>query len=270
MVNHKLKHAPGDLHLNQFHGNQRVAQNNQESPADSQRLGGRETGLGGTPDQHMFSAVKSAEDQPCRTSEHMSKSSRYEQGNLAPHLQASHAQGAAAAGGAGAGGVKTPVSDFNHYFGSSRSGPCFDQHGAQQGFGTLMYPATSNHHVEASPNSHEGHQKSQYGAYPGYGAAGYSNPASTQAKCAPVGAMNNAGGFSRFPGQNQHPSGATPTLNQLLTSPGPMMRYYEYSGGKDASSQYGCGSAGWPGQRAHPGAANSAQSATRGQVQIPV
>lgn len=35
-----------------------------------------------------------------------------------------------------------------------------------------------------------------------------------------------AGGFQRFAGQNQHPSGATPTLNQLLTSPSPMMRSY--------------------------------------------
>ncbi|XP_072851042.2 AT-rich interactive domain-containing protein 1B isoform X3 [Pogona vitticeps] len=41
-----------------------------------------------------------------------------------------------------------------------------------------------------------------------------------------LGKASGAAGFQRFSGQNQHPSGATPTLNQLLTSPSPMMRSY--------------------------------------------
>ncbi|XP_056283033.1 AT-rich interactive domain-containing protein 1B isoform X2 [Pseudoliparis swirei] len=98
-----------------------------------------------------------------------------------------------------------------------------------------------------------------------------------------------SGGFQRFPGptQQQHPSGATPTLNQLLTSPSPMMRgyggaYHDYSGsaaqqqagmslGKDAGPQYGSSSAhGWGGQqRNHPHAmspGNGEQGLGRTQV----
>uniref|UniRef100_A0A8C4YRD0 AT-rich interaction domain 1B n=1 Tax=Gopherus evgoodei TaxID=1825980 RepID=A0A8C4YRD0_9SAUR len=100
-------------------------------------------------------------------------------------------------------------------------------------------------------------------------------------------AASGAGGFQRFSGQNQHPSGATPTLNQLLTSPSPMMRSYgssypDYSNpsappqqpqpqaataapgsqqsaagmgmGKDMGSQYGSANPAWVAaqQRAHP------------------
>ncbi|XP_062863034.1 AT-rich interactive domain-containing protein 1B-like [Trichomycterus rosablanca] len=221
--------------------NNTTTNNNVDRPrTDNQRSGARDNVIGSNSDQHMLR--KSAEDQPC---------SRYEQISLAPTPHATHAQGA---GGAGGGVGKTPGSDFNHYYGSSRS--YFDQHG------TLMYPASN--HVEAAPNSHEGHQKSQYG-YSGYGSAGYTNPSPGQNKCAPTASANSAGGFARFPGHNQHPSGSTPTLNQLLTSPGPMMRYYEYSGSKDPGQQYGGTGHGWPGQRAHPGP-NSAQSANRNQV----
>lgn len=101
------------------------------------------------------------------------------------------------------------------------------------------------------------------------------------------GAAAAAGGFARFSGQNQHPSGATPTLNQLLTSPSPMMRSYgggypDYGGpgappqpqpqpqaapaapgsqqaagmgmGKDMGAQYGAASPAWAAaqQRNHP------------------
>lgn len=76
-----------------------------------------------------------------------------------------------------------------------------------------------------------------------------------------------AGGFQRFAGQNQHPSGATPTLNQLLTSPSPMMRSYggsypEYSspgggggGGRPAGGRgHGLGQGhGRPVRRCQPG-----------------
>uniref|UniRef100_A0A8D0KP30 AT-rich interaction domain 1B n=1 Tax=Salvator merianae TaxID=96440 RepID=A0A8D0KP30_SALMN len=57
-----------------------------------------------------------------------------------------------------------------------------------------------------------------------------------------LGKASGAAGFQRFSGQNQHPSGATPTLNQLLTSPSPMMRSYgtgypDYSSPSAAPSQ---------------------------------
>ncbi|KAJ8366541.1 hypothetical protein AAFF_G00350820 [Aldrovandia affinis] len=166
-------------------------------------------------------------------------------------------------------------------------------------------------------NSSEGyHHNSQYNLYPnyrpGYGGAGYgmmspsrqgtsstltgpvsSNAAATHGKAAMAAAASaagsgNVGGFQRFPGQSppQHPSGATPTLNQLLTSPSPMMRgygggYQDYNSPstqqqqqqqqqasmglvKDMSSQYG-----WGGQqRSHavmsPG--NNGQGVSRPQV----
>uniref|UniRef100_A0A8C6PYV1 AT-rich interaction domain 1B n=1 Tax=Nothobranchius furzeri TaxID=105023 RepID=A0A8C6PYV1_NOTFU len=86
--------------------------------------------------------------------------------------------------------------------------------------------------------------------------------------------------------RQQHPSGATPTLNQLLTSPSPMMRgyggaYQDYSGstpqqqagiglGKDVGSQYGATSAHWGGQqRSHPlsmNPGNGGQGLSRTQV----
>ncbi|XP_059685647.1 AT-rich interactive domain-containing protein 1B isoform X2 [Gavia stellata] len=120
---------------------------------------------------------------------------------------------------------------------------------------------------------------------------------------AAAGAAAAAGGFARFSGQNQHPSGATPTLNQLLTSPSPMMRSYgssypDYSSpsappppqpqpqaaaaapgsqqaaagmgmGKDMGAQYGAANPAWAAaqQRNHPAMSpgNTGQAISRTQ-----
>ncbi|TRZ26845.1 hypothetical protein HGM15179_000315 [Zosterops borbonicus] len=117
-----------------------------------------------------------------------------------------------------------------------------------------------------------------------------------------AGAGAAAGGFARFSGQNQHPSGATPTLNQLLTSPSPMMRSYgssypDYSSpsappqpqpqaaaaapgsqqaaagmgmGKDMGAQYGAANPAWAAaqQRNHPAMSpgSTGQAISRTQV----
>uniref|UniRef100_A0A3B4C3S4 ARID domain-containing protein n=1 Tax=Pygocentrus nattereri TaxID=42514 RepID=A0A3B4C3S4_PYGNA len=227
-----------------------------QGECDSQR-GGKEHALGGHPDQMW---TKSGEEMPRRAGEPMG--GRYEQGNHS---------------GQGPGGKGT-ASDFGGYFsGNSRTGPCFDQHGGQQGFGTgLMYPTAD--HVEPGPNSHEAFQGGQYGPYPGYrpsygmlGQSG-SGSASNHPKLTMPSCGSGVGSFQRFTGQNQHPPGATPTLNQLLTSPGPVRRgysggYYDYSS-KDLPSQFGAPGHGWGGHTAHPGgsAASGAQSVSRNQV----
>ncbi|XP_061234203.1 AT-rich interactive domain-containing protein 1B isoform X4 [Neopsephotus bourkii] len=127
---------------------------------------------------------------------------------------------------------------------------------------------------------------------------------------AAAGAAAAAGGFARFSGQNQHPSGATPTLNQLLTSPSPMMRSYgssytDYSSpsappppqpqpqaaaaapgsqqaaagmgmGKDMGAQYGAANPAWAAaqQRSHPamspGSTGQAISRTQGNPMDPM
>ena len=169
--------------------------------------------------------------------------------------------------------------------------------------------SSAHNSMEHVHNSHEGYHNGQYNHYPayraGYGGSGYgmmvpsrqgnnmlvgpgSNTSASHVKAA-MGAASvpggNVGGFQRFPGQSQHPSGATPTLNQLLTSPSPMMRgygsgYQDYSGptaqqqagialGKDMSSQYGPTSHGWVGQqRTHPSLSpgNGGQGISRTQV----
>ncbi|KAM3853340.1 AT-rich interactive domain-containing protein 1B isoform 3-T3 [Vipera latastei] len=78
-----------------------------------------------------------------------------------------------------------------------------------------------------------------------------------------LGKASGAAGFQRFSGQNQHPSGATPTLNQLLTSPSPMMRSYgtgypDYSSPSGAPSQQ-------PAQGAATAAAPGSQQAVMGK-----
>ncbi|XP_045428595.1 AT-rich interactive domain-containing protein 1B isoform X2 [Pipistrellus kuhlii] len=112
-----------------------------------------------------------------------------------------------------------------------------------------------------------------------------------------------AGGFQRFAGQNQHPSGATPTLNQLLTSPSPMMRSYgggypDYSGpgapppaqpqppspaaaggpqaagmglGKDMGAPYAAAGPAWAAaqQRSHPAMSPGAPGPGMGRPQMP-
>ncbi|XP_062980583.1 AT-rich interactive domain-containing protein 1B isoform X5 [Elgaria multicarinata webbii] len=120
-----------------------------------------------------------------------------------------------------------------------------------------------------------------------------------------LGKVSGAVGFQRFSGQNQHPSGATPTLNQLLTSPSPMMRSYgtgypDYTNpgaapsqqqaqgvaaaaaapgsqqaaagmvmGKDMGSQYGTANPAWAAaqQRNHPAMSpgNTGQTINRSQ-----
>ncbi|XP_041814110.1 AT-rich interactive domain-containing protein 1B isoform X2 [Chelmon rostratus] len=170
-------------------------------------------------------------------------------------------------------------------------------------------------------NSHEGYNNnSPYNHYPnyrpGYGNSGYGgmmspsrqgnnlmgpgsgnsvaanhSKAAMTATSSPAGGGvggGNNGGFQRFPGQSQqqlHPSGATPTLNQLLTSPSTMMRGYgsgypDYNNpsaqqqpsmglAKDMSSQYGSATHGWGGQqRNHPtmSPGNNGQGSGRPQV----
>lgn len=135
-----------------------------------------------------------------------------------------------------------------------------------------MHQAQSN--MDQVQNSHEGYHNNPYNHYPnyrpGYGGAGYgmmspsrqgnmmgpgtnsptaaaaSHGKAAMASVAPAPGAN-VGGFQRFPGQNQqHPSGATPTLNQLLTSPSPMMRaygsgYQDYSNPPPQQQQSGMG-----------------------------
>ncbi|XP_041831336.1 AT-rich interactive domain-containing protein 1B isoform X2 [Melanotaenia boesemani] len=211
-------------------------------------------------------------------------------------------------------------SEFNHYYGNGRGGPCFDQHGGQQSPGTGVTAAHTVHNtMDQVHNSHEGfnNNNSPYNHYPiyrpGYGNSGYgsmmspsrqgnnlmgpgsgssatANPskAAMTASSSTAGSGGGAGEFQRFTGhgQQQHPSGATPTLNQLLTSPSPMIRGYgggypDYSNppaqqqqpgvglAKDTGSQYGSAAHGWGGQlRNHPtmSPGNNGQSSGRSQV----
>ncbi|MBN3319358.1 ARI1B protein, partial [Atractosteus spatula] len=239
------------------------------------------------------------EGRACKSGDQMG--SRYEHANLGPANNSSSSNNNNSSQPQSAGGTTSTVSEFNNYYGNARGGPCFDQHGGQQSPGLgIMHPSAPNS-MDSVQNSHEGYHNSQYNHYPsyrpGYGGAGYGTMSSPRqgsntlmgpgsnshssaaghgkiamaAASAPGGSV---GGFQRFPGQSQHPSGATPTLNQLLTSPSPMMRgfsgggggYPEYSGpaappqqqasvglGKDAGSQYGSTAHGWGGhQRNHP------------------
>nr|XP_046229400.1 AT-rich interactive domain-containing protein 1B isoform X2 [Scatophagus argus] len=213
-------------------------------------------------------------------------------------------------------------SEFNHYYGNGRGGPSFDQHGGQQSAGTGITAAHSVHNtMDQVQNSHEGYSNnSPYNHYPnyrpGYGSSGYGGMMSPSrqgnnlmgpgsgsslsanhskavmtATSSPAGGGadgGNSGGYQRFTGQSQqqlHPSGATPTLNQLLTSPSTMMRGYgsgypDYNNpsaqqqpsmglAKDMGSQYGSAAHGWGGQqRNHPtmSPVNNGQGSGRSQV----
>ncbi|XP_062325531.1 AT-rich interactive domain-containing protein 1B-like [Osmerus eperlanus] len=314
IANHKLKNVgsgdpPPSQHqqsqFNQFPHQQRQIQSNNinnngqgargDRPNDSQHHGGKENLLGGHLDQQTLS--KSEGDHTCKPGERMG--ARYEHANTGPTNNISRQSPSA--------GGNNAVSEFNNYYGSSR--PCYDQHGGQQSTGIGIMHSSAHNSMEPVHNSHEGYHNSQYNHYPayraGYGGAGYgmmgpsrqgnnmlvgpgSNTSASHVKAA-MGAASvpggNVGGFQRFPGQSQHPSGATPTLNQLLTSPSPMMRgygsgYQDYSGptaqqqagialGKDMSSQYGPTSHGWGGQqRTHPSLSpgNGGQGISRTQV----
>uniref|UniRef100_A0A8D2LV61 AT-rich interaction domain 1B n=1 Tax=Varanus komodoensis TaxID=61221 RepID=A0A8D2LV61_VARKO len=212
---------------------------------------------------------------------------------------------------------------------ASRAGPCFDQHGGQQSPGMgLMHPAAAPNSMDPLPNSHEGYANSQYNHYSGAygrpgggsstggagavaaaaaaGGGGYGGSSSAFGVLSSsrqhqqgmmlgsggggsLGKASGAAGFQRFSGQNQHPSGATPTLNQLLTSPSPMMRSYgtgypDYTNpsaapsqqaaagmvmGKDMGSQYGAANPAWAAaqQRNHPAMSpgNTGQTISRSQ-----
>ncbi|XP_041669109.1 AT-rich interactive domain-containing protein 1B-like isoform X4 [Cheilinus undulatus] len=272
-----------------------TANNNGQGPRgdrgmDHQHHGGKENLLGGQGEpqqQHMQG--KGEGELTCKPAERM-MGNRYEHSNLGPISN---------------------NSEFNNNYYTPRA--CYDQHGGQQQQSSGMGITHSSAH-NSMENSHEaGYHNSQYNQYPAY-RAGYSggaygmmgpsgcrqpgnimmgsNSSASHGK-SPLGAA--PGGFQRFPGQTQqqqqqqqqHPSGATPTLNQLLTSPSPMMRgyggaYQDYSGstaqqqagmglGKDVGPQYGATSAhGWGGQqRSHPHSlspGNGGQGLGRSQV----
>ncbi|XP_026210569.1 AT-rich interactive domain-containing protein 1B-like isoform X2 [Anabas testudineus] len=226
---------------------------------------GKENLLGGQEEPQQRIPGKGEGDLTCKPAERM-MGTRYEHTNSGP----------------------TNNSEFNNNYYTPR--PCYEQHGGQQQQSSGMGITHSSPH-NSMENSHEaGYHNSQYNQYPsyraGYGGGAYgmmgpsgcrqpgnmmmgSNSSASHGK-SPLGA--GSGGFQRFPGQSQqqHPSGATPTLNQLLTSPSPMMRgyggaYQDYSGptaqqqagmglGKEVGPQYGATSAhGWGGQqRNHP------------------
>ncbi|KAM3871321.1 AT-rich interactive domain-containing protein 1B-like [Diretmus argenteus] len=235
---------------------------------DHQHHGGKENLLGGQGEpqqQHM--PGKGEGDITCKPGERM-MGTRFEHPNLGPTGN---------------------NSEFNNNYYTPR--PCYEQHGGQQQQSSGMGIIHSSAH-NSIENSHEaGYHNSQYNQYPAYragytgGAYGMMGPSGSRQPGNMMMANNNSasqgktplaaasGGFQRFPGQSQqqqHPSGATPTLNQLLTSPSPMMRgyggaYQDYSGpaaqqqagmglGKEVGPQYGATSAhSWAGQqRNHP------------------
>ncbi|TRY77577.1 hypothetical protein DNTS_007214 [Danionella cerebrum] len=202
--------------------------------------GNRRHGYGDLP--RLLSA-RDGEDRSCGTGEGRMGSRR--------ELSISGHRGDSGGGGTASQRGNGPVTEFNHYYGNGRGGPYFDQHGGQQSPETaLMHPAQGN--MDQVQNSHEGYHSSPYNHYPnyrpGYGGAGYGMLSPSRqgnvmgpGAHSPTGASANhgkapmasstpapgAGGFQRFHGQNQqHHSGSTPTLNQLLTSPSPVMRGY--------------------------------------------
>lgn len=308
IANHKLKGIAGDLppslnrapqhtQFNQFpqHHQRQLQSNNinknqimTQGDNDNQQHGGKENVMGRHV-EHQQMLNKGGEDQPCKPDQ---MGSRYEHANFGPTNSNNHAQTTSG---------KSVVSEFNNYYGNSRAGPCFDQHGGQQSHGIGIMHSSTNNNVE---NSHESYHNTQYNHYPGYrqgyGSAGYgvmggsrqgsnmlmgpSSNSSGQSKglASASSSGGNIGSFQRFPGQSQHPSGATPTLNQLLTSPSPMMRGYgggypDYSNSavpqagmgmsKEISSQYGSSAHAWGGQRNHPGMSpGNGQSLNRPQV----
>ncbi len=276
---------------------------------DRQQHGGKENALETQVDRHPRLLNTSDEEERSSKTGGDRMGSRYEHSNFGPTSNNNNNN----SGGSAPQSGNSSVSEFNHYYGNGRGGPCFDQHGGQQSTRTaLMHQAQSS--MDQVQNSHEGYHNNPYNHYPnyrpGYGGAGYgmmspsrqgnmmgpgtnshtaanvnhvkATMASTNVNPAP-GA--NVGGFQRFPGQNQqHPSGATPTLNQLLTSPSPMMRgygsgYQDYSNppqqqqsgmvlGKDLSSPYSpAASHGWGAQqRNHPAMSPGNNGNSRAQV----
>ncbi|KAJ8008873.1 hypothetical protein DPEC_G00082960 [Dallia pectoralis] len=307
---HHIPQQQSQQPFNQFiqhQQQQRQIHNSQQSihggESGTRQLGGKENlVLVNQVERHQQQMLsKSDEDQPGKTEDRMD--SRYDHASLGPTNNINLSQSG-----------NTSVSEFNSYYGNGRGGPSFDQHGGQQSPGSgMMHSAQQNNMDQVPQNSHEGYPNNPYNHYPnyrpGYGNSGYgmmsptrqgnnmmgpgSNTAATNhskaAMAAASSGANNVGGFQRFPGQSrQHPSGATPTLNQLLTSPSPVMRGYgsgypDYTNPsaqqqqqqssmgltKDMSSQYGPATHGWGGQQRNhlamsPG--NNGQGSGRSQV----
>ncbi|KAL0969267.1 hypothetical protein UPYG_G00224730 [Umbra pygmaea] len=317
IANHKLKNVssgepqhPTPLQQTQFktypqHQQRQIQSNvinNNKSQAtsgetDNQHHGGKDAVLGSQAEQPMLS--KGEGDHTCKPGERIG--ARYEHPNLGPSSNNVNSQPQS-------GGANNAISEFNNYYGTSRVGPCYDQHGGLQNTGIGMIHSSGPNNMDSVHNSQEGYHNNQYNHYTGYrqgyGSSGYgmmvpsrqgnnlmmgpgsNTPGHGKAAmgAAVSGSGGSAGGFQRFPGHTQHPSGATPTLNQLLTSPSPMMRgygsgYQDYNIptaqqpaiglGKDMGSQYGSTSHGWPGQqRNHPSMSpgNGGQGVSRPQV----
>uniref|UniRef100_A0A673KAQ6 ARID domain-containing protein n=1 Tax=Sinocyclocheilus rhinocerous TaxID=307959 RepID=A0A673KAQ6_9TELE len=295
-----------------FH-QQRAVHNNNINPTpargDRQQHGGKENALETQVDRHLCLLNTSDEEERSSKTGGDRMGSRYEHSNFGPSSNNNNNNSGGGGGGASQSG-NSSVSELNHYYGNGRGGPCFDQHGGQQSPRTaLMHQAQGS--MDQVQNSHEGYHNNPYNHYPnyrpGYGGAGYgmmspsrqgnmmgpgtnsptaaaaSHGKAAMASTTPAPGAN-VGGFQRFPGQNQqHPSGATPTLNQLLTSPSPMMRgycsgYQDYSNpqqqqsgmglGKDLSSPYSpAASHGWGAQqRNHPAMSPGNNGNSRAQV----
>nr|XP_013999534.1 unnamed protein product [Salmo salar] len=295
--------------FNQFiQHQQRQIHNSQQSihgESGNRQHGGKENVvLGNQVERHQQQQMlnkSEEEDQPSKTEDRIN--SRYDHASLGPPTNNINPSQSG----------NSSVSELNSYYGKGRGGPCFDQHGGQQSPGSgIMHSVQQNNMDQLQQNSHEGYQNNPYNHYPnyrpGYGNSGYgmmspsrhgnnmmgpiSNTAAANHSRAAMAAASssggaNIGGFHRFPGQSQqHPSGATPTLNQLLTSPSPMMRgygsgYQDYTNPsaqqqqssmgltKDLSSQYGSTTHSWGGQeRNHPvmSPGNNGQGSGRSQV----
>ncbi|XP_020310935.1 AT-rich interactive domain-containing protein 1B isoform X5 [Oncorhynchus kisutch] len=324
-VSHKVKNVGGEdtpsLHhtppqqqpFNQFlqHQQRQIQNNNQQSlhgesgnrqhgESGTRQHGGKgNVVLGNTVERHQQQEMlnKNEDDQPSKTEDRLD--SRYEHASSGPTNNINPSQGGTSS-----------VSEFNSYYGNGKGGPCFDQHGGQQSPGSGIMHSVQQNMDQVQQNSHEGYHNNPYNHYatyrPGYGNSGYgmmspsrqgnnmmglgsNTAAANHSKAAMAAASSggaNVGGFQRFPGQTQqHPSGATPTLNQLLTSPSPMMRgygggYQDYTNPsaqqqssmgltKDINPQYGSVTHVWGGQqRNHPAMSpgNNGQGSGRSQV----
>ncbi|XP_031692851.1 AT-rich interactive domain-containing protein 1B isoform X5 [Oncorhynchus kisutch] len=322
LVSHKVKNVgvgdpppshhhtpPQQQPFNQFiQHQQRQIHNSQQSihgESGNRQHGGKENVvLGNQVELHQQQQMlnkSEEEDQPGKTEDRIN--SRYDHASLGTTNNINPSQS----------GNSSVLEINNSYYGKGRGGPCFDQHGGQQSPGSgIIHSVQQNNMDQLQQNSHEGYQNNPYNHYPnyrpGYGNSGYgmmspsrhgnnmmgpvSNTAAASHSRAAMAAASssgsaNIGGFHRFPGQSQqHPSGATPTLNQLLTSPSPMMRgygsgYQDYTNlsaeqqqssmglTKDLSSQYGSTTHSWGGQeRNHPAMSpgNNGQGSGRSQV----
>lgn len=242
-----LHQQPQQQHRAVHNNNNNISPTPVRGGFGNRQHGGKETALEKRVEHHPRLLNKSDEEDRSFTIGVDRMGSRYELSNFGQTSGGGGNNNNNNGGNASQSGNST-VSEFNHYYGNGRGGPCFDQHGGQQSPGTaLMHSAQGN--MDQVQNAHEGYHSNPYNHYPnyrpGYGGAGYgmmspsrqgnmmgpgtnSPTAASHGKAAMASTTPapgaNVGGFQRFP--SQHPSGATPTLNQLLTSPSPMMRGY--------------------------------------------